>query len=61
MWLQAAQHNLVVHMLQVGHPLYSVYWVDERISEVERIWKQMWHNLLQYPSMCLKKFRKTRI
>jgi len=40
--------------------IVSIGWMRE-FSEVERIWKQMWHNLIQHPSMCLKKFRKTRM
>lgn len=40
--------------------IVSIRWT-RGFSEVERIWKQMWHNLIQYPSTCLKKFTKTRI
>jgi len=40
--------------------IVSIGWMRE-FSEVERIWKQMWHNLKQHPSMCLKKLRKTRM
>jgi hypothetical protein len=39
--------------------IVSIGWMRE-FNELERIWKQMWHNSIQHPNMCLKKFRKMR-